>query len=66
MDSTPLAITLLGSFRGVHEYAQEMADTIPEQPNIWSDGSREPIHLDTEVADAGVFTHFPAFIFDNN
>ena len=36
-------------------------------PNIWTDGSREPIpHLDVEVAGAGAFVHSPAIIFDSN
>ena len=44
------------------EDAQEIANTVPDQPNIWSDGSMEPIlHLGVEVAGAGVFTHRPAF-----
>ena len=49
------------------EVAQGMAESVPDQPNIWSDGSGEPIpHLDIEVAGAGVFAHFPANVFDNN
>ena len=49
------------------EDAHDMDESVPDQPNIWSDGSREPIrHLDIEVAGAGVFAHFPAYVFDNN
>ena len=34
-------------------------------PNIWTDGSREPIpHLDVEVARAGAFVHSLAIIFE--
>ena len=44
-----------------------MVDDVPVAPNIWTDGSREPIpHLDVEVAGAGAFVHFPAIIFDSN
>ena len=47
-------------------HVQEMADTVPDQPNICSDGSTDPIpHLDVEVAGVGVFAHVPANIFDN-
>ena len=36
-------------------------------PNIWTDGSREPIpHLDIEIAGAGAFIHSPAFVFDSH
>ena len=29
------------------EDAQDMAEAVPDQPNIWSDGSREPFpHFD--------------------
>ena len=46
---------------------QEMADAVPDQPNIVSDGSMEPIpHLDVEVAGVAVFAHFPACVFDSN
>ena len=39
--------------------AQDMVDDVPVAPNIWTDGSREPIpHLDVEVAGAGAFVHF--------
>ena len=39
----------------------------PVAPNIWTDGSREPIlHLDVEVAGAGAFVHSPAIIFDSS
>ena len=38
--------------------AQDMVDDVPVAPNIWTDGSREPIpHLDVEVAGAGAFIH---------
>ena len=44
-----------------------MIDDVPDAPNIWTDGSREPIpHLDVEVAGAGAFVHSPAIIFDSN
>ena len=30
-------------------------------PNIWTDGSREPIpHLDVDIAGAGAFVHSPS------
>ncbi len=46
---------------------QDMVDDVPVAPNIWTDGSREPIpHLDVEVAAAGAFVHSPAIIFDSN
>ena len=46
---------------------QDMVDDVPVAPNIWTDGSREPIsHLDVEVAGAGAFVHSPAIIFDSN
>ena len=33
---------------------QKDADDFPDHPNIWTDGSREPIpHLDVEIAGAG-------------
>ena len=36
-------------------------------PNIWTDGSREPIpHLDVEIAGAGAFIHSPAIVFDSH
>ena len=39
----------------------------PVAPNIWTDGSREPIpHLDVETAGAGAFVHSPAIIFDSH
>ena len=42
-----------------------MIDDVPDYPNIWTDGSREPIpHLDFEIAGAGAFVHSPAIIFD--
>ena len=45
---------------------QDMVDDVPVAPNIWTDGSREPIpHLDVEIAGAGVFVHSPAIIFDS-
>ena len=41
-------------------------DDVPVAPNIWTDGSREPIpHLDVEIAGAGAFVHSPAIIFDS-
>ena len=44
-----------------------MVDDVPVAPNIWTDGSREPIpHLDVDVAGAGAFVHSPAIIFDNH
>ena len=49
------------------EAAQDMVDDLPDHPNIWTDGSREPIlHLDVEIAGAGAFSHSPAIIFDSN
>ena len=46
---------------------QDMIDDVPDNPNIWTDGSREPIpHLDIEIAGAGAFIHSPAIIFDSN
>ena len=37
-----------------------MEDSVSDQPNISSDGSREPIpHLYIEVAGAGAFAHLP-------
>ena len=45
--------------------AHNMVDDVPVHPNIWTDGSREPIpYLDVEVAGAGAFVHSPADIFD--
>ena len=39
---------------------QDMIDSVPDSPNIWTDGSREPIpHLDIEIAGAGAFVHSP-------
>ena len=44
-----------------------MVDDVPVAPNIWTDGSREPIlHLDVEIAGAGAFVHLWAIIFDSN
>ena len=44
-----------------------MVDDVPDDPNIWTDGSREPIpHLDVDVAGAGGFVHSQAIIFDNH
>ena len=44
-----------------------MVDDVTVAPNIWTDGSREPIpHLDVEVGRAGAFVHSPAIIFDSN
>ena len=43
---------------------QDMVDDVPVAPNIWTDGSREPIpHLDVEIAGAGAFVHFPCYHF---
>ena len=45
---------------------QDMVDDVPDYPNIWTDGSREPIpHLDVEIAGAGAFVHSPAITFDD-
>ena len=45
--------------------SQDTVDDVPVAPNIWTDGSREPIpHLDVEIA--GAFVHSPAIIFDSN
>ena len=42
-----------------HEDAQDMAESVLGQPNLWSDGSREPIpYLDVDVAGAGLFVAF--------
>ena len=50
-----------------HEDAQDVVGDMPNHPNIWTDGSREPIpHLDVEVAGAGAFVHSPAVIFYGN
>ena len=44
-----------------------MVDDVPDDPNIWTDGSREPIpHLDVEIAGAGAFIHSPAIVFDSH
>ena len=49
------------------EDAQDMVGDLPDHPNIWTDGSREPIpHLDVEIDGAGAFSHSPATIFDSN
>ena len=46
---------------------QDMIDAVPDYPNIWTDGSREPIpHLDFEIAGAGAFIHSPAIVFDSH
>ena len=46
---------------------QDMVDDVPVAPNIWTDGSREPIPpLDFETAGAGAFIHYPAFVFDSH
>ena len=46
---------------------QDMIDDVPVVPNIWTDGSRDPIpHLDVEIAVAGAFVQSPAIIFDSN
>ena len=58
---------LLGILFWDQDDAQDMVDEVPVAPNIWTDGSREPIpHLDVEVAGAGAFVHSPAIIFDSN
>ena len=45
---------------------QDMVDDVPFAPNIWTDGSREPIpHLDVEIAGAGASVHSPVIIFDS-
>ena len=44
-----------------------MIDDVPDNPNIWTDGSSEPIpHLDVEIAGAGAFIHSPAIVFDSH
>ena len=46
---------------------QDMIDDVPDNPNIWTDGSREPFpHLDVEIAGAGAFIHSPAIVFDSH
>ena len=46
---------------------QDMIDDVPDSPNIWTDGSREPIpHLDVEIAGAGALVHSPVIIFDSH
>ena len=46
---------------------QDIIDGVPVAPNIWTDGSREPIpHLDVGTAGAGAFVHSPAIIFDSH
>ena len=46
---------------------QDMIDDVPDNPNICTDGSREPIpHLDIESAGAGAFIHSPTIVFDSN
>ena len=50
-----------------HDDVQDVVDDVPVAPNIWTDGSREPIpHLDVEIAGAGAFVHSPAIIFDSH
>ena len=45
---------------------EDMVDDVPDDPNIWTDGSREPIpHLHFEIAGAVAFVHSPAIIFDS-
>ena len=42
---------------GAPDDVQYMVESVPDHPNIWSDGSREPIpHLNVEVAGAFFFT----------
>ena len=44
-----------------------MIDDVPDSPNIWTDGGREPIpHLDVEIAGAGAFIHSFAIVFDSH
>ena len=65
-------LTSLSTYSAWHLFwdqddVQDMVDDVPVAPNIWTDGSREPIpHLDVEVAGAGAFVHSPAIIFDSH
>ena len=46
---------------------QDMIDDVPVAPNIWTDGSWEPIpHLDVETAGAGAFVHSLAITFHSH
>ena len=66
LDPSLSAPTLPGPLYGIRKMHKRMADTVPDQPDTWLDGSWEPIpHLDTEDAGAGVFAHLPACIFDS-
>ena len=63
----PLSITSAWHPFWDEDDVQDMVDDVPVAPNIWTDGSREPIpHLDVEVAGAGAFVHSLAIIFDSN
>ena len=46
------------------EDTQDMADSVPDQRNIWSWGT--VLLLDMDVAGAGAFAHLPSYIFDSN
>ena len=47
--------------------AQDMVDDVPVHPDIWTDGTGEPIpHLDVEVAGAGPSSTPWPFVFDCN
>ena len=57
---------LPGSLFWDQDDVEDMIADVPDHPNIWTDGSREPIpHLDFEIAGAGSFVHSPAIIFDS-
>ena len=59
-----LMLLLLGILFGTR---MEMLDDVPDNPDIWTDGSRELIpHLDIEIAGAGAFVHSLAIVFDRN
>ena len=58
---------LPGILFGIKDDVQDVVDDVPDDPNIWTDGSREPIpHLDVEIAGAGAFIHSPAIVFDSH
>ena len=64
---TPFLLLLHGILFWDEDDVQDMVDDVPVAPNIWTDGSREPIpHLDVDVAGTGAFVHSPSFIFDNH
>ena len=51
---TPFLPLLAGDPFWDQDDVQDMVDDVPVAPNIWTDGSREPIpHLDVEIAGAG-------------